>query len=569
MENNAAAYIPLLKIQYLFQGLDDDQMEYIVEKFEVVSVAPGEVVVSQRETGRFFYVVAKGKVGVIQTVDHQEQQLNILKPGDYFGEDALLFRYPSKATYVSYSRTILLRLDYEYFFELLQEFPDIKLSLSTTAESRQLVRRESFPWLGEDEVIYLVNRKHEFFLIRSLILPILIWVISIPILVVSFASGDSSLSGIASKVFGALMFFGSMLWGVWKYLDWGNDYYIVTNQRVIWSEKVIGLYDSRSETPLDTILAVNVTSSQLGRILGYGDVTVRTFTGGFLMRKMSKPNRFASYVEGFKRRIKAVSAEEETREMQWALEQSLRQHLDMPEVSEPEEEEITPPISLKEQNTERKTSGLRVKMRNFLKVRYEEGDSITYRKHWFVLFRKIFWSLVVLFLVIVLLAFLGLRVEFFSGAALSLLGILLLSGVLLWMVYEYADWSNDIYRVTPEQIIDIERKPLGQEVKKTAPLESILSVEHERRSLTGILLNFGTVTVNVGETKFQFFNVFDPDQIHQDVSGYREALNRRKQQAEQERERRRMVDWLVTYYDESEKIDEEIENDSHGDQFSG
>jgi len=569
MEKNTGDFIPLLKIQYLFQGLDDDQMEHIVEKFEVVSVDPGKVVVSQREAGRFFYIVAKGKVGVIQTVNRREQQLNILKPGDYFGEDALLFRYPSKASYVSYSRTVLLRLDYEYFFELLQEFPDIKLNLSTTAESRQLVHRERFPWLGEDEVIYLVNRKHEFFLIRSLILPILLWVISIPILVVSFASGDSSLSGITIKVVGAMMFFGGMLWGVWKYLDWGNDFYLVTNQRVIWTEKVIGLYDSRSETPLDTVLAVNVTSSQLGRILDYGDVTVRTFTGGFLMHKMSKPNRFASYVEGFKRRIKAVTAIEEAYEMQIALKQSLRQHLDMPELSEPKEEEITPLTSLSEKYSEEKTSGLRETMRNFLKVRYEEGDSITYRKHWFVLFRKIFWSLLVLFLVIVLLAFLGLKVEFFSGATLSLLGVVLLTGVLAWMVYEYADWSNDIYRVTPEQIYDIERKPLGQEVKKTAPLESILSVEHERESLTGILLNFGTVTINVGETKFQFFNVFNPDQIHQDISDYREALNRRKRQAEKERDRRRMVDWLVTYYEESEKIDDEIEKESYWDQFSG
>ena len=148
MENNSATYIPLLKIQYLFQGLDDDQLEYIVGKFEVVSAAPGEVIFSQRETGSYFYVVAKGKVGVVQTVGRREQQLNILKPGDYFGEDTLLFRYPSKATYVSYSRTILLRLDYEHFFELLQEFPDIKLNLSTTAESRQLVRRERFPWLA-------------------------------------------------------------------------------------------------------------------------------------------------------------------------------------------------------------------------------------------------------------------------------------------------------------------------------------------------------------------------------------------------------------------------------------
>jgi uncharacterized membrane protein YdbT with pleckstrin-like domain len=241
----------------------------------------------------------------------------------------------------------------------------------------------------------------------------------------------------------------------------------------------------------------------------------------------------------------------------------------MPEVIEPEEEEITPLAPIKEKQPEEQPGGLREKLRTFLKVRYEEGGAITYRKHWFVLFRKLFWSLVVLFLVILLLVFLGFQVQFFSGGTLSLLGGVLLFGVLLWMIYEYADWSNDIYRVTPDQILDIERKPLGQEIKKTAPLESILSVEHERESLLGIILNFGTVTINVGETKFQFFNVFNPDQVHQDVSDYREALNRRKRQAEQERERKRMVDWLVTYYGESGKIEDELENESYWDQFSG
>ena len=29
------------------------------------------------------------------------------------------------------------------------------------------------------------------------------------------------------------------LYSLWFGLDWGNDFYIVTNQRVIWLEKVI------------------------------------------------------------------------------------------------------------------------------------------------------------------------------------------------------------------------------------------------------------------------------------------------------------------------------------------
>ncbi len=561
--NNTTAYIALLKMQYLFQGLEDDQLARVVDKFEVITVSPGEVVISQGMIGENFYIVAKGKIGVIQKKGRRERQSTILKPGDYFGEEALLLHKPSPFAYISYSRTTLLRLNFEHFFEMLRNYPDMRLNLSATAESRQLVRREQFSWLGDDEVIYLVSRKHEFFLLRALILPILTWVISIPVLVISFASGDPTSGGIAMKVVGALMFFGGMLWGLWNYLDWGNDFYIVTSQRVIWTEKIIGLYDSRSEAPLDTILNVNVTTSQLGRILHYGNVNVRTYTGGILMRNMSRPSRFASFVEGFKRHILAVSVEEEAREMQQALELSLRQHLNMVEDREADDHEDLSPQPTEEQEPEKTPRGFRETLRTFLKVRYEEGDSITYRKHWFVLFRKVFWSMVVLVLVFLLLGYLGLSVEFFSGPAQTLLGVFLFIGVLLWVTYEYADWSNDIYRVTPDQLLDIERKPLGQEVKKTAPLESILSVEHERESLIGILLNYGTVTINVGDTRFMFFNVFNPGQVHQDVSDYREALNRRKSLEEKKRERRRMVNWLVTYYDQAGKIEDELENESY------
>ena len=72
---------------------------------------------------------------------------------------------------------------------------------------------------------------------------------------------------------------GAVLWGIWNWIDWGNDYYIVTDQRVVWVEKVIWLYESRDEAPLTTILAVNTTSTFLGRWLHYGSVIVKTFTG--------------------------------------------------------------------------------------------------------------------------------------------------------------------------------------------------------------------------------------------------------------------------------------------------
>ena len=132
----------------------------------------------------------------------------------------------------------------------------------------------------------------------------------------------------------------------------------------------------------------------------------------------------------------------------------------------------------------------------------------------------------------------------------------------IWWLYNYVDWSNDIYQLTSNQIFDIERRPLGEEQKKSAPLESILSIEHSRDGIIQLMLNYGNVIINVGTTQFIFRGVYHPDDVHQDVSDYIEAGQRRKQQKEAERDRVRMADWFATYHEQSKEFGE---RESRGD----
>ena len=90
-----------------------------------------------------------------------------------------------------------------------------------------------------------------------------------------------------------------ILWAVWVIIDWGNDYYIVTNQRVVWLEKVVGIYDSRQESPLSTVLSVGVEANPFGRILDYGDVIVRTFVGKILFNNVDHPKQAARMIEEY------------------------------------------------------------------------------------------------------------------------------------------------------------------------------------------------------------------------------------------------------------------------------
>lgn len=565
VDPDISKYASLLKQQYLFQGLNDAQLAHVVTHVERIEKFKDDIIYAQGSPGDKFYVIFQGRVRVTQKEGQRERQLRILNAGDYFGEGGLLFKRPRSDTITALEPTVLLRLSREDFFELLEIMPSIRMNLSATAESRYLALKENFDWLSDDEVIYLIRRKHELFLLISLIPPVILGLIALPIFVLSFSQTSPSLT-IAALLFGIFGMIGSVMWGIWNWLDWGNDFYIVTSQRVVWLERVIFFYYSRQEAPLTQVLSVNVKTSFIGRIFNYGSVDVRTFTGGIPMQNMTDPKQFASYVEGFQSRAQRQQREAEAEVIEKELHKRIHKE------SEPLPVKPAPPKPA-ENKKKPKQSALQYILDTFLKVRFEQDNVITYRKHWLVLIGKTLAPTMVFLMLVILYGLLLYQYLFrdgigISGLPVSVLAGLLLFAVILWWGYHYLDWNNDIYQLTPEQIVDIERKPLGEEQKKTAPLDSILSLEHARLGIIQLIFNFGNVVINVGQTKFIFRGVHNPDQVHQDVADYIEARRRKRQEVEAERERKRMLDWFGTYHQQHDEI-EQSKKDTDWDLFPG
>jgi uncharacterized membrane protein YdbT with pleckstrin-like domain len=205
---------------------------------------------------------------------------------------------------------------------------------------------------------------------------------------------------------------------------------------------------------------------------------------------------------------------------------------------------------------------------NTLKIRYEIGDTVVYHKHWIVLVQQT-W-LPAAFLV----GWLGLWIgRIFTIAASpdltffrmtpeglnvdTFIMALPISMVpfLIWLVYQIADWSNDTFQVTQDQIIDIDRKPFGSEERRAAPLENILSTEYERVGLIGNLFNYGTVHVTVGGAKLSFEDVFDPATVQSDIDRRRMARMAKTNEARVKGERERVAEWLVAYHENSDEFD--------------
>ena len=127
----------------------------------------------------------------------------------------------------------------------------------------------------------------------------------------------------------------------------------------------------------------------------------------------------------------------------------------------------------------------------------------------------------------------------------------------IWLIYQVIDWSNDKFEVTNEQIIDIDRKPLGTESRNAAQLESILGTNYERRGLLGNIFNFGTVHITVGGSKLAFEDVIDPATVQSDIDRRRMARKAKQDEAKVAGERERMADWLATYHRSAETFHEE------------
>jgi hypothetical protein len=186
---------------------------------------------------------------------------------------------------------------------------------------------------------------------------------------------------------------------------------------------------------------------------------------------------------------------------------------------------------------------------DFIRLRFEKDGAITYRKHWFVLIHYM-WLPVLLMLIAIVAAVLRLggMLTFIPITTAMVLILLFMFAIFLWMLYVYVDWRNDIFMVTLDQIIDLDRKPLGKIRRRSAPLENVLSIEYERLGLWGYLFNFGTVYIVVGTMRLSFDFVYNPSEV-QEAIFYRMGERLEKvRQFEIDAERERVSEWIASYH---------------------
>ena len=543
-----AQRIEFLRRIHLFYRLEDDHFESVAQTAQEKVYEPGEVILRQGDPGDSFFMIYSGNVIVSREKAHGEKTLAKLVPGDYFGEEALLTNHRRNATVTAEGKAVLLVLSRVDFHQLLKKVRQLKSNFEVAVDSHRLARSMQFKWMRENdgEVIYFLARKHPILLFRMLTLPVILGTIALLGLLAGLVIQNPWLLWIC--VIGLGLVLG---WGAWNVVDWGNDYYIVTNQRVVWLEKVVGIYDSRQEAPLSAIQRINVQTEFLGRQMDYGNLIIRTIVGSTLnLRNVNHPYQAAALVEEHWKRSKQSSRRMEEDAMRQALRERLLRKTPVP----------APVPTLLEKAQPRKKSPYSDQkgFGNFFRVRFEGMSTITYRKHWVVLLEKTWLpGLILIGLIAVLILGLVNSKAFglSGGTALLTLWFLLTAIVFAWWFYRYIDWSNDIFQVTPDQILDINKQPLGEVTSDIASLDNILHLEYERRGLLQILFNYGSVHITIGGGKDMIFeDVYSPSAVQDDIERRRLERIAKKEEASVKAERERMADWFAAYHHSTEEI---------------
>ena len=114
--------LELLKKTPLLSELGGHELEEVGRLVDEVDVPAGRVLMREGDTGREFFIVVDGTVGI----DRGGTRIRTIEPGGFFGEIALLAEGPRTATATTDGPATLLVLGHREFHTLMDRYPSIR-----------------------------------------------------------------------------------------------------------------------------------------------------------------------------------------------------------------------------------------------------------------------------------------------------------------------------------------------------------------------------------------------------------------------------------------------------------
>jgi CRP-like cAMP-binding protein/uncharacterized membrane protein YdbT with pleckstrin-like domain len=530
-------------------------------------VPAGLDVTQQGQMGTKIHVLAAG-AALVRSTDPsgRERPRHVIRKGfsDYYGIAGFLRRERHDATVRSLrdqddrgavvDGSDWLTLQRDDVVYLLAANPQL---WQDTVLQQQLLEKPAdarFAWQEKEETIEFFSRRHSVWLWGRVGVLFLVTygILGLIALVGRFLT-DNGFRWQTYFLVWAVLLFPLLTWFVIDYL---NDYYVITNRRVMRHDRVLFIYENRLEAMIERIQDITVRTTLMAKILNYGNLAVQTAaTGGAIIFDMvPDPEYVENILRSMQSQVRAGQRAEERENLRDKLLSGLKMRLipEMPGRVLPADIQPQRQMGPLQRFWSRLTAPFRTFFRwlrelpekiyvvllkvlpkraqdRILKERRERArrraaqmqDKIIYRKHIFFLIRAAIVPIATLIITIGLFLFTNFEIivaAWPSWIRIPMFGFIIFCAFWLW--YRWENWRNDQYILTRSHVIDITALPLGLfEQRRQAEWSRVQNANYEIPNFWANLFNYGTVIVETAATfgQLDFVNVPNPRKVQQEI----------------------------------------------------
>jgi CRP-like cAMP-binding protein len=150
----------LLERINIFDDLSVDEREFLLKNMSLCSYPSNSVIIKQGDEGDSLFILRQGFCTVhVDDENQQSSMVNVIDPGDFFGEMSLMMGERRKATVVTGSNVILYEVKKEHIAHILANNQGVNMSFAKCVAKRMAENQEHLNGLSRkvDEVDSLVS----------------------------------------------------------------------------------------------------------------------------------------------------------------------------------------------------------------------------------------------------------------------------------------------------------------------------------------------------------------------------------------------------------------------------
>ena len=386
----------------VFARYTDDECRRLLGYMSHNYIPIHHLLMQQGEVGDSLWALLPGGRAVLRAVEGgQALQPSPVYGPNFFGELALRVEHPMESTVEAEPGSQWLRLhrtDFQRFTAVNGEHLVEALTLSPAAKRYlgEASLRQRYGWLQSGEKLIIFQRHHWFVLVQKTLVSVLLIALVGGGYYFFWSRGLECACWL--RIVFNVAFVLVILHLVYGIVDYLNDYFLLTNLRVVRQEKLVFFAERRQSAVLEQVRNVDASSTFFGHLLNFGTLRVQTAAteGSIIMDYLPETTFIRQRIleqqnlrqQHFQASSKMV--------IQNLLEDRFGLRLRLPPRVVTQVAPLTPPAP----------EGWRQKLRRWLlpaaRVRLPTDDKMVWRKHWIVLVGRLFVPATIFVLVLLI-----------------------------------------------------------------------------------------------------------------------------------------------------------------------